>query len=68
MKKRKEKRIRRVNVQYVQSMVENDGGLETVRVQQEKHSKEGVEKKAYLFVWELKRYSTFVAAISETKW
>lgn len=60
--------MRRVNVQHVQSMVENGGGLETVRVQLEKHSKGRVEKKAYLFVWELKRYSTFVAAISETKW
>ncbi len=53
----------------VRSLVKNDGSLETGRVRQSERSmRGGVERKAMILVWELKRYSTFAAAISETQW
>ena len=44
------------------TLVKDDGSIKTGRVRQ------SVEKKVVLMIWELKRYATFAAAISETRW
>ena len=46
-----------------------EGSIETSRARQSEQSMKGVvEKKSMMLVWELKRYSVFAPAISETKW
>ena len=53
----------------MRSLVEGDGSVETARTRQDHRVQKGaVEKKSVLMVWEMRRYKTFAAAISETKW
>ena len=53
----------------MRTLVEDEGSLETARARQDERVRKGaVEKKAVLMVWEMKRYATFVAAISESQW
>ena len=51
-------------------MLEHENtSIKTGRVRQsEQRGKGSVERKVVLMIWELKRYATFAAAISETKW
>ena len=69
--KRKKKKQEKVNLVCwnMRTLVEDDGSIKTGRVRQNEQRRKGsVEKKAVLMVWEMKRYATFAAAISETKW
>ena len=72
MKSLKKKKMRdRVNLVCwnMRTLVEDDGSIKTGRVRQsEQRGKGSVERKVVLMIWELKRYATFAAAISETKW
>ena len=53
----------------MRTVVDDDGSVKTGRVRQsEQRGKDSVEKKVVLVIWELKRYATFAAAVSETKW
>ena len=48
--------------------MEGDGSVETARTRQDHMAQKGaVENKAVLMVWEMRRYTTFAAALSETK-
>ena len=69
--KGKKKKQEKVNLMCwnMRTLVEDDGSIKTGRVRQNEQRRKGsVEKKAVLMVWEMKRYATFAAAISETKW
>ena len=71
MKSLKKKKRDRVNLVCwnMRTLVEDDGSIKTGRVRQsEPRGKGSVERKVVLMIWELKRYATFAAAISETKW
>ena len=49
--------------------MEVEGSIETSRARQSEQSLKGVvERKSVMLVWELKGYSVFAAAVSETKW
>ena len=49
--------------------MEGNGSVETVRTRQDHRVQKGaVEKKLVLMMWEMRRYKTFAAAISEMKW
>ena len=67
MKKKKRDRVNLV-CWNMRTLVEDEGSIKTGRVRQsEQRGKDSVERKVVLMVWELQRYATLAAAISETK-